>query len=198
MSRGGPPAAGDERKVVTVLFADLVGSTELATRHDPERLRALLTAFFEEMSRQITAFGGSVEKYAGDAVMAVFGVPSVQEDDAERAVRAALAMRESLAHLNPMFEQEYGSTLELRVGIATGEAVAATSASRELMVTGEVANLAARLQSAAPGIVLSEETYRLNCSMVAGRSAPCGQYWIAVPSATATVSPRYATGVASA
>jgi class 3 adenylate cyclase/tetratricopeptide (TPR) repeat protein len=161
MSRGGPPAAGDERKLVTVLFADLVGSTELATRHDPERLRALLTAFFEEMSRQITAFGGSVEKYAGDAVMAVFGVPNVQEDDAERAVRAALAMRESLAHLNPMFEQEYGATLELRVGIATGEAVAATSASRELMVTGEVANLAARLQSAASGIVLSEETYRL-------------------------------------
>jgi class 3 adenylate cyclase/tetratricopeptide (TPR) repeat protein len=161
MSRVVPPAAGDERKLVTVLFADLVGSTELVTRHDPERLRALLTAFFEEMSRQIAGFGGSVEKYAGDAVMAVFGVPHVQEDDAERAVRAALAMRESLAHLNPMFEQEYGVALELRVGVATGEAVAATTASRELMVTGEVANLAARLQSVAAGIVLSEETHRL-------------------------------------
>jgi class 3 adenylate cyclase len=89
-------APADERKPVTVLFADLVGSTELATRHDPEQLRAMLAAFFDEMREQIQAFGGSVEKYAGDAIMAVFGVPRVNEDDAERAVRAALGMRQSL------------------------------------------------------------------------------------------------------
>jgi class 3 adenylate cyclase len=86
-----PPT--DERKPVTVLFADLVGSTELANRQDPEQLRAMLSAFFDEMREQIQAFGGTVEKYAGDAIMAVFGVPRVSEDDAERAVRAALAMR---------------------------------------------------------------------------------------------------------
>ena len=144
-----------------MLFADLVGSTELSVRHDPEQLRGLLSAFFDEMAQQIRAFGGMVEKYAGDAIMAVFGVPQVHEDDAERAVRAAVAMRESLVHLNPMFEQEYGARLELRVGIATGEAVAVTEPTRELMVTGEVTNLAARLQSAGAGIVLCPETFRL-------------------------------------
>jgi class 3 adenylate cyclase len=151
----------DERKPVTVLFADLAGSTDLATRHDPEHLRALLSAFFDEMRQQIEALGGTVEKYAGDAIMAVFGVPRVNEDDAERAVRAAAAMRESLAHLNPMFEQEYGIRLGLRVGVASGEAVASAGDVREFMVTGEVANLAARLQAAADGLVVSEETHRL-------------------------------------
>jgi class 3 adenylate cyclase/tetratricopeptide (TPR) repeat protein len=153
--------ARDERKPVTVLFADLAGSTELATRHDPEHLRALLAAFFDEMRQQIEAFGGTVEKYAGDAIMAVFGVPRVGEDDAERAVRAAVAMRESLEQLNPMFEQEYGVRLALRVGIATGEAVASTGTASEFLVTGEVANLAARLQAAGDGVVVSEETHRL-------------------------------------
>ena len=163
----------DERKVVTVLFADLAGSTELAQRHDPEQLRQLLSAFFEEMSQQIRSFGGTVEKYAGDAIMAVFGVPKVHEDDAERAVRAALAMRESLVQLNPLFEQEYGAHLELRVGIATGEVVAATDERRELLVTGETANLAARLQSAGAGIVVSEATHRLLASLLdCGRLEP--------------------------
>jgi len=153
-------SAGEERKVVTVLFADLAGSTELARRQEPEQLRQLLSAFFEEMSQQIRSFGGTVEKYAGDAIMAVFGVPRIHEDDAERAVRAALGMRESLAQLNPLFEQEYGARLELRVGIATGEVVGATDERRELLVTGETANLAARLQSAGSGIVVSETTHR--------------------------------------
>jgi class 3 adenylate cyclase len=165
-----PPS--EERKLVTVLFADLVGSTELAVRQDPEQLRGLLSAFFDEMAQQIRAFGGIVEKYAGDAIMAVFGVPQVHEDDAERAVRAAVAMRESLIQLNPMFEQEYGARLELRVGIATGEAVAMTEPTRELMVTGEVTNLAARLQSAALAIVVCSETHRLVRSLV--ESEPVG------------------------
>ncbi len=154
------PAVPEERKLVTVLFADLARSTELATGRDPEQLRSLLSAFFEEMAQQIQAFGGTVEKYAGDAIMAVFGVPQVHEDDAERAVRAAMAMQQSLAQLNPVFAQEYGVSLELRIGIATGEAVAAAGPSREFMVTGEVANLAARLQSVAAGVVVSEETHR--------------------------------------
>jgi class 3 adenylate cyclase/tetratricopeptide (TPR) repeat protein len=151
----------DERKPVTVVFADLAGSTELATRQDPERLRAMLAAFFDEMREQIQAFGGTVEKYAGDAIMAVFGVPRVNEDDAERAVRAALAMRQSLEQLNPLFEKDYGVQLALRVGVATGEAVAASATADQFMVTGGVANLAARLQSAAEGVVVSEETYRI-------------------------------------
>jgi class 3 adenylate cyclase len=102
-----------------------------------------------------------VEKYAGDAVMAVFGVPHVHEDDAERGVRAALAMQASLAQLNPMFEQEYGVRLVLRIGIATGEAVAAGAAGNDFMVSGEVPVLAARLQSVGEGITVSEATQRL-------------------------------------
>lgn len=154
-------AATDERKPVTVLFADLMGSTELATQQDPEHLRALLSAFFDEMRQQIEAFGGTVEKFAGDAVMAVFGVPRLNEDDAERAMRAAFAMQESLAELNPMFAQEYGTRLVLRIGIATGEAVAASRAVNDFMVTGEVPNLAARLQTVGEGITVSETTHRL-------------------------------------
>ena len=92
-----PPS--EERKLVSVLFGDLVGSTELARQRDPEQFRAMLSAFFEEMAQQIHAFGGTVEKYAGDAIMAVFGVPQVHEDDAERAVRAAVAMQQSLGQL---------------------------------------------------------------------------------------------------
>ena len=156
-----PKILQEERKLVTVMFADLVESTQLSMQQDPEQLRGLLSAFFEEMAHQIKSFGGSVEKYAGDAIMAVFGVPRVHEDDAERAVRAAIAMLETLDKLNPTFEEEYNSRLQLRIGIATGEVVAATQETREFMVTGEVANLASRLQSAAPGIVVSEETHRL-------------------------------------
>jgi class 3 adenylate cyclase/tetratricopeptide (TPR) repeat protein len=162
----------DERKLVTVVFADLAGSTELTARHDPEPLRALLAAFFEEMTQQVQALGGTVEKYAGDAIMAVFGVPRVHEDDAERAVRAALGMRESLSQLNPMFQEEHGVTLELRVGIASGEAVAAAGEAREFMVTGEVANLAARLQAASPGVVIDEETYRLTGPLLLAERLP--------------------------
>ena len=161
-----PVGALEERKLVTVLFADLAQSTALFAGRDVEQVRAMLGAFFEEMAREVRAFGGTVEKYAGDAIMAVFGVPRVHEDDAERAVRAAAAMQESLAQLNPVFEQEYGVRLELRVGVATGEAVAAAEPATEFLVTGEVSNLAARLQAVATGIVLSADTYRLVGSLV--------------------------------
>jgi class 3 adenylate cyclase/tetratricopeptide (TPR) repeat protein len=158
--------ASDERKLVTVLFADIVGSSELAARHDPEPFRAMLSAFFDEMRQQIESYGGTVEKYAGDAIMAVFGVPTVHEDDAERAVRAAVAMRDALAQLNPMFEQEYGTRLSIRIGIATGDVVAASQPVREFMVTGEVPNLAARLQSIADPIALSDSTRALLGALV--------------------------------
>ncbi|MGQ0548453.1 MAG: ATP-binding protein [Armatimonadota bacterium] len=167
-----PPAAREERKLVTVLFADLAGSTELSVRYDPEPLRGLLSAFFEEMAHEVRVFGGTVEKYAGDAIMAVFGVPRVHEDDAERAVRAALAMRESLDQLNPTFEEDYQTRLQMRIGVATGEAVAATEPTREFAVTGDVANLAARLQTAAQGIVISEETHRLLAPLVEAQPMP--------------------------
>ena len=94
------------------------------------------------MRQRIEAFDGTVEKFAGDAVMAVFGVPTVHEDDAERAVRAAVAMRDAMAELNPLFEQEYGVRLTLRIGVANGETVAASRPAREFLVTGEVPDLA--------------------------------------------------------
>src|SRR5262249_57988293 len=97
----GSMPSSEERKLVTVLFADLAGSTELAVQQDPEQLRALLSSFFEEMAQQIRNFGGVVEKYAGDAIMAGFGVPQGHEDDAERAIRAAPAMRGRPGELRP-------------------------------------------------------------------------------------------------
>jgi class 3 adenylate cyclase len=148
--------AREERKVVTVLFCDLVGSTARAEGADPEDVRALLSAYHERVRRELERFGGTVEKFIGDAVMALFGAPSAHEDDPERAVRAALAIRD--------WAQEEGD-LQVRIGITTGEALVslgATPAAGEAMASGDVVNTAARLQSAAPvnGIVVDETTYR--------------------------------------
>ena len=106
----------DERKVATVLFADLVGSTELGASQDPERTRAMLERFYEAMAAEIEAAGGTVEKFAGDAVMAVFGAPAAYEDHAERALHGALSMRQQLDVL-------FGKHLVLRIGVNTGEVV---------------------------------------------------------------------------
>jgi class 3 adenylate cyclase/tetratricopeptide (TPR) repeat protein len=145
----------EERKVVTVIFADLSGSTELATRLDPEDLRGVLRPFFDAMVEEIERFGGTVEKFIGDAVMAVFGVPVTHEDDEERAVRAALAMQGRMDALNREVTERAGGDLELRVGVNTGEVLAAHSSHREGYVTGEVVNVAARLQTVAePGAVV--------------------------------------------
>ena len=131
-----------QRKVVTVLFCDLTGSTELGERLDPERLRSLLARYFEAMKAIVEPHGGTVEKFIGDAVMAVFGVPAVHEDDALRAVRAAVEMREALPGLG----------LEGRIGVMTGEVVTGTD---ERLATGDAVNVAARLEQAAqPGEVL--------------------------------------------
>jgi class 3 adenylate cyclase/tetratricopeptide (TPR) repeat protein len=154
--------AAEERKVVSILFADVTGSTSLGEQLDPERLRALLGLYFGEMSQVISSWGGTVEKYIGDAIMAVFGVPTVREDDAERALRAALEMGERLETLNEAFERDHRVRLQIRIGVNTGEVVAPVGATPEqLIVTGDAVNVAARLeQAAAPGTVLvGERTY---------------------------------------
>ena len=145
------PAGGNEhRKTVTVLFCDVTGSTSLGETVDPERLRALLARYFERMKAIVERHGGSVEKFIGDAVMAVFGVPVVHEDDALRAVRAAAEMRDALPDL--------GS--QGRIGVMTGEVVTGTE---ERLATGDAVNVAARLEQAAePGTVLvGQPTWRL-------------------------------------
>ena len=158
-----PVAPREVRKVVTVLFADVTGSTALGERLDPEALRALMTRYFATMRRIIEAHGGTVEKFIGDAVMAVFGIPQVHEDDALRAVRAADGIRTALAELNAELEAGRGFAIRFRTGLMTGEVVAADGASATTLVTGDTVNTAARLEQAAPPgeILLGEPTYRL-------------------------------------
>lgn len=142
---------GEERKVATVLFADLAGSTELGGSLDPERARALLGSFFDAMAAEIAAAGGTVEKFIGDAVVAVFGAPAALEDHAERALHAALAMRERHREL-------FGDGHALRIGVNTGEVVAGAARAGGTFVTGDAVNVAARLeQAAAPGEILAGE-----------------------------------------
>ena len=117
---------GERRKTVTVLFADMVGSTALGESLDPEPLRQLMVRYFDQMARAVGRHGGTLEKFIGDAVMAVFGVPRAHEDDALRAVRAAVEMRDSLDELNLEFARDWGVTVAIRVGINTGEVMAGT------------------------------------------------------------------------
>ena len=150
-----PAEVREERKVVTVVFADLVGSTALAERSDPEDVRAMLGAYHARVRVDLERFGGTVEKFIGDAVVAVFGAPVAHEDDPERAVRAALAIRDAAI----------GAGIELRIAVNTGEALVtldARPAEGEGMVAGDVINTAARIQSAAPvnGVLVGESTYR--------------------------------------
>jgi class 3 adenylate cyclase/tetratricopeptide (TPR) repeat protein len=151
------------RKTVTALFADVTGSTALGERLDPESMRGVMTRYADEMRAVVERHGGTVEKFIGDAVMAVFGVPTVHEDDALRAVRAASEMREALAALNVELERDWGARLEVRIGINTGEVVAGDPSSGQSFVTGDTVNVAARLEQAAePGeVLLGEETHRL-------------------------------------
>src|SRR5439155_13578790 len=145
-----PRPPGHERKLATVLFADLVGSTELGEQ-DPERMRALLERFYDAMAAEIERAGGTVEKFIGDAVMAAFGVPAAQEDHAERALHAALAMRRR-------FEELFGDSLDLRIGVNTGEVVAGRAREGGSFATGDAVNIAARLEeAAAPGEILVGE-----------------------------------------
>jgi len=146
----------EERKLATMLFADLAGSTELGSRLDPERLRSVLQRYFAAVAACVDSWGGTVEKYIGDAVLAVFGVPAAREDDAERAVRAALGILQRLEELNPGFERHHGVTLRVRIGVNTGEVIAPASDDvSQAIVAGDAVNVAARLEQAArPGTVL--------------------------------------------
>src|SRR5438477_1096190 len=139
----------EERKVVTLLFTDLVGFTGRSERLDPEDVRATLSPYYTRLRSEIERYGGTVEKFIGDAVMAVFGAPAAHEDDPERAVRAALAIRDAV------------DDLDLRTAVNTGEALVslgARPAEGEAMVSGDVVNTASRMQSAAPinGILVGE------------------------------------------
>ena len=150
-------AAGQERKTVTVLFADLVGFTQRADQMDPEDVRALLEPYHERLRHELERFGATVEKFIGDAVMALFGAPAAHEDDPERAVRAAIEIRDWM--------RDEPGELHIRIAVNTGEALIALGArpeSGEGMASGDVVNTTARLQAAAPvnGILVGESTYR--------------------------------------
>jgi class 3 adenylate cyclase/tetratricopeptide (TPR) repeat protein len=151
------------RKTVTVLFCDVVGSTSLGERIDPETTRRVMMRYFDEARAVLERHGGRVEKFIGDAVVAVFGVPVLHEDDALRAVRAADELRGVLGRLNEELAAQWGVQLEWRIGVNTGEAVVGDPAGTQTIASGDTVNVAARLQHAAqPGeILLGRETYRL-------------------------------------
>jgi class 3 adenylate cyclase/tetratricopeptide (TPR) repeat protein len=158
-----PESPQEVRKTVTVVFSDLVGSTNLGESLDSETLREVLGRYFRAMQNVLEAHGGTVEKFIGDAIVAVFGLPKLREDDAERAVRAAMAMRGALVEVNAELERGWGVTLAVRTGINTGEVVAGDIGAGQHLVTGDTVNVAARLeQTAGAGeIFLGDLTYRL-------------------------------------
>src|SRR6266480_364081 len=143
-SAGGAPAS--ERRLVSVLFADLVGFTPLSETKDAEEVRELLSRYFDTCRRIITVYGGSVEKFIGDAVMAVWGTPTATEDDAERAVRAALDLVLAVSALGEEIGEE---GLRARAGVLTGEAAVTIGAEGQGMVAGDLVNTASRIQAAA-------------------------------------------------
>ncbi len=149
----------EERKLVSLLFADVVDSTVLGAQHDPELVRSVMVRYFARMKEIAETHGGTVEKFIGDAVMVVFGVPRLHEDDAERAVRAALAMRDAVAELN----RGLRIALALRIGVNSGEVVAGVGDDRQFLVTGDAVNVAARLQQGADPdeVVVGARTERL-------------------------------------
>ena len=189
-------APREERRIVSVVFVDLVGFTSRSEQLDPEDVRAILTPYHGTVRDELESFGGVVEKFVGDAVMAVFGAPTAHGDDPERAVRAALAVRDAVAALNT---EQPELELRIRGAVNTGEAVVTLSARPalgEAMVAGDVVNTASRLQQHAPvgEIVVGEETYRATRSAIEyapieavtakGKSAPI-EAWLAVATTTA-------------
>jgi class 3 adenylate cyclase/tetratricopeptide (TPR) repeat protein len=180
--------AQEVRKLVSILFCDLKGSTSLGEALDPESLREVMNRYFEVMSAAITRHGGTIEKYIGDAVMAVFGLPKVHEDDALRAVRAAQAMQDGLRDLNVELERSYGVTLANRIGVNSGGVVAGDATTNQRLVTGDPVNVAARLEQAAGDTetLIGALTYRLVEGSVVveevepltlkGKSAPVAAY----------------------
>ena len=166
--------AREERKVVTVLFADLVGFTSRAEQLDPEDVRAMLSPYYARLRTELERRGGTVEKFIGDAVMALFGAPVAHEDDPERAVRAALAIRDAIGELN---ESDPKLELQVRIAVNTGEALISLGAhpsEGEGMASGDVVNTTARLQASAPvnGILVGETTYHATERTIEYREAP--------------------------
>jgi class 3 adenylate cyclase/tetratricopeptide (TPR) repeat protein len=159
--KAAPSERGEERRLVTILFADLSGYTAFAERLDHETVKALIDRCLTRLADEVERFGGRVDKFIGDNVMAVFGAPVAHEDDAERAVRAALGMQAAMAELNREVEPQFGFELALRVGVNTGE-VLAGRVGEGYTVVGDAVNVASRLQSAAPtgGILVGERTRR--------------------------------------
>ena len=157
------PPPQEVRKTVTIVFCDLKDSTALGGRLDSEALREVLALYFSAMKPVLEGHGGTIEKYIGDAIMAVFGLPRMHEDDAQRAVRAAARMREALAELNVTLRAEFGVTLENRTGVNTGEVVTGDTGASQRLATGDTVNVAARLEQAAPAgeVLIGESTYRL-------------------------------------
>ena len=153
----------ENRRVVTVVFSDLKGSTSLGERLDSEALREVLAIYFEAMSAVLVRHGGTIEKYIGDAIMAVFGLPRLHEDDALRAVRAAVEMRETLEVINERLQKDYGIRLENRTGVYTGEVVSGDITTGQRLVTGDTVNVAARLEQSAPSceVLIGQPTYEL-------------------------------------
>jgi class 3 adenylate cyclase len=172
-----PAEADRERKVATLVFADLVGYTSLNEGHDPEIIEAVVGRAYDRLSAEVQRYEGLVEKFAGDALLAVFGVPTVHEDDAERAVRAAFEMQQAMAELGGQLAAEGRPQLQLRIGIETGEVLAnrqRAASERDRIVTGDAVNTAARLeQAAAPGeIVVGPATYAATREVVEYEELP--------------------------
>ena len=191
-SLSAPAAAREERKVVSVVFVDLVGHTSRSESADPEDVRAMLGPYYARVRSKLESFGGTVEKFIGDAVMAVFGAPISHEDDPERAVRAALAVRDAMIE----------DALEVRIAVNTGEALVSLDArleAGEAIVAGDVVNTAARLQSAAPvnGVLVGEATHRATTRAIDYENAPAvaAKGKAALVAAWVAVAPRARFGV---
>src|SRR6266550_2700926 len=163
--------AEEVRKTVSVVFSDLKGSTNLGEQLDTESLREVLNVYFEEMRAVLERHGGTVEKYIGDAIMAVFGLPKLHEDDALRATRAAFEMKQKLEEVNERLEATWGVRLENRTGVNTGEVVAGDVSSGQRLVTGDTVNTAARLEQAAPAleILIGDRTFSIDETFWAAR-----------------------------
>ena len=180
----GQDAPTAERRLVSVLFADLVGFTTLSESRDPEVVRDLLARYFETATRIIGSYGGTVEKFIGDAVMAVWGAPVAHEDDAERAVRSALDLAEAVGAIG----EELGAELNVRAGVLTGEAAVTLGATNQGMVAGDLVNTASRLQAVAPPgtVLVGESTFQAASGAIAfepagdqvlkGKAAPVAAY----------------------
>ncbi|MFY9588699.1 MAG: adenylate/guanylate cyclase domain-containing protein [Actinomycetota bacterium] len=190
------------RKTVTALFCDVTGSTALGEQLDPESLREVIQQYFADMRSVIERHGGTVEKFIGDAVMAVFGVPKVHEDDALRAVRAAADMQGALSSANERFDRDFGVRIQVRIGVNTGEVMAGDPTAQGTFASGDAINVAARLEQAAePGeVLLGETTYRLvRAAVIAeellplpvkGKTEPLTAYRLVVVEAAGQMLPR--------